>query len=313
MVKDRSRLTLGAFLFVFFAYALFLAFDFQVRTRNVASLVLPRISNESIPDLRGVILGGSNAVVGISAEQLSVATRISWFNAAVSSESGSELGYDGVIVDAFSGFDRTKISYVVYSGIRLLSPENSLSYSPPLSLLPSRSINSYLRAIIFPTIDRTRPFNDLMDSFSQRCNANCRSEFNATNIDEAAAFLYRRILFVANLFPRAELIILLPSRLYSGGVADGVISSEAKRLVEALGAMLDSANLKVYPRVRVILQPPFPNEEFVSDHSHANVIGRYWRTCHLLAVAFRQEAGDCSRHAFEGSEFGLIEHLGGGQ
>src|SRR5262249_23994550 len=113
MVSVNRVINIGAIPLVIVAFAVFLCIDHN-RHVNIAYIRhhIQNIQNGGGVD--GLVFGGSNGFYSLSAETLSYYTGMKWHNASMQNEVLTGMR---VIQDFATGIDRTKVKYVVYSGV----------------------------------------------------------------------------------------------------------------------------------------------------------------------------------------------------
>ena len=253
-----------------------------------------------------LIFGGSNALWGLSARQLSAINNKSWHNASMEQESGSKLLYDQFILKLASETNKNNIKVVVYSSILPYHSKSIKIYvegptNDILKIIPSQSIAAFLKGYFTNHLDEIEvqkkklakekldakdelifnTFGDYANPERKCFYENSRNKFDPETIENSTNFLVSRSYFLASTFPNSKIYITLPS-LYYGLPTPGFLIYTAK-LKESFNRNLFLMYPQLTGRVNLIVQPLYPTvEDVCSDPFHGSAIGRVWRTNDLL-------------------------------
>ncbi len=242
-----------------------------------------RVSNE----FNCLILGGSNSVFSLSAEQISNESDLDCYNLSLMNEGFSDRAYFDFIRNM--SIDREQIKVIIYSSFYPLSSEaftrrlqnnkyelgiNGYKFS-----IAGRSLASYLRGY-FQETQRSYPNPTLSGDFNFDLYDGCVSEeinneWNIISIDDDFQnWIGNNLLMVQSLFQDANIYFVLPSILRSNE-SENKFTSFSKRLRAEV----------VKQSVTYIEQSPFLSSDVLCDEPHhGNPIGRENRTAELLSL-----------------------------
>ena len=266
---------------------------------EIAEQHLINLSNQN--DINCLILGGSNAVFSLSAEQMSRDEDLNCYNASLLNEGYSDLAYFEFINSAL--INRTKITYIFYSSMMSFNPNGvvgrlkaaddkiGVSGSKDFQLF-GRSFISYslnlLRHKPFFSSNKNYPNPTLSGDFNfeeyDGCNfETIRPDINlAWNLSDLTwnenesltKLLDERLLNIRSIFQNAKVYFVLPSS-FQKKASDKKISGYSKSLQESLA----------HQPIVYIEQSRFQNSNLICDAlHHANELGRKVRTSELLTL-----------------------------
>ena len=86
MVKDKKLILSFTLFTCILIYPVYLIVDFQFQATNNLEIGIQKTKNFSVIKPDSLILGGSNALYGISAQNLSEGSEFTWFNLAINNE-----------------------------------------------------------------------------------------------------------------------------------------------------------------------------------------------------------------------------------
>jgi len=272
------------------AYGVFLWIDHRNQVSASYNNHIPRI--QKIGRIDGLLVGGSNAVYGLSAEFLSSHTGMSWYNASVSGELGTIERHKNFIQDLSARIDRTKVRYVVYSSIdpyrpgaiALAKSRENLGIKPTISLFGYILHQPSFRHSEFPKR------NSVGDMVFEKGDCDLTGEYVVTHErddeDTSVEFLASYAIFLASVFPNASILIVLPSEYY------GTLSFDDSIFERTLNIKFQSvlsANHSKNTITKIMFQPPFSSiAQTCNRKFHANEDGRLYQTQNL--IKFLREA-----------------------
>ncbi len=301
MASVNRLILLIGFPAVFLAYFAFLGWEHWMLERaraNKAQIIADHYANvEVVGPIDGLILGGSNAYFSLSAELIGEKLGTQWYNAALINEGYSDHNYEAFIRQLGQRLDFDRITQVVYSNYqpydaggveRRLKAKEDLAGSTGLHLKPLSNALSYAEAVFggypipggkiypAPTQWGDFQFGDYPCIFTPNASGRQRED-----VAVAADYLVGLAGFLSDLFPNAQIFVVLPSTL-SGAVGasvdDGTDQFETD-LQHAFVTALQENRPQSAQRVSLIVQPPYPSMDHVCDASHhANAVGRDWRS-----------------------------------
>ena len=257
--------------------------------RNIYSLVhKSNIADQK--NIDGFILGGSNARWGLSAAIMANTLDQKWYNLSLTSEGSTDTEYWNFIKSSTSDKSRLEAQTVVYSSSTILRENIILqrsSYffkmisSTDSFFIPSKSIASYLKNYFIG--DKEIFISKLGDKVFEL--SECRSgelsisiNNKETNKKQIKVWVLSQLKILNSLFPRAEIVFVIPSELYSN-----IDLKRSKENTEAIneGISIFRSNNDVI--VTLIDQPSYPSINILcNDGLHANPSGREWRTNNLI-------------------------------
>lgn len=125
----------------------------KIQSKNI-ELEVQNINNFITKNKKidAIILGGSNAVQGLSAEQLSEITTKKFYNLSLDYEGGNNFDYYNSIVKKTTNIDRKKVRLVLYSTLRYFEDDVNvfqkfhLKSTLNLNLLPNNSLITTIKS-----------------------------------------------------------------------------------------------------------------------------------------------------------------------
>jgi hypothetical protein len=243
-------------------------------------------------DIDCLILGGSNAVFSLSAEQMSNESNLTCYNLSLLNEGFSDGAYFDFIHNIT--IERTKIKSVIYSSLYPLSSKNflrRLEYNQNQTGISGeasfqftgRSLASYLKRFLqgkplFQSVQYPlpTPSGDLnFDEIDWCQQEKIREEMTLVTFDEDfKQWLGDNLLTIRTLFPNADISFVLPSTFRSQISADAFA-----KFSDTLESELVSQS------ANYIAQSSFSDVSVLCDDTHhANAVGREIRTSELLLL-----------------------------
>ncbi|ABM04645.1 hypothetical protein Ping_2943 [Psychromonas ingrahamii 37] len=245
-------------------------------------------------DIDCLILGGSNAVFSLSAEQMSNQSNLTCYNLSLLNEGFSDGAYFDFIRNL--AIERTQIKSIFYSSVipltntvfldRLESNQSQIGISGDGRVkfqFTGRSLASYLKDFLqdkppfqslqYPMPTPSGDFN--FDEFDGCQREKIRDEWIPVTIDEDfKQWLGDNLLTVSTLFPNANISFVLPSTLRSQLSEDDI------------GKFSDTLESEVVSNsAHYIAQSTFSDVSVLCDGTHhANANGREIRTSELLLL-----------------------------
>ena len=247
---------------------------------------------KSIDTIGGIILGGSNAKLGLSASLMSELSNLRWANLAIGNDGFSHDSYFQFLSNILTAQPRKGVAYIVYSSAeprkkRLLAlGSRSLTGKKTFSYKPQFSMASYVKSFfsgnkLNTTETRIDGYGDLdFDSIDcTRVIKHRRSYTQALNKSELVLWSDSVLTNLSELFPNAKIILSVPNAF--------VQSTENDRATNYIKAVLEPRAINfatktqrtIYSRLEVAY--PLANL-MCNDAWHANSRGREWRTNKLF-------------------------------
>jgi hypothetical protein len=299
--KNNYYLIIAVFFTV--SYITFLIFDQQEQNQQKQKEFqqkLQQFDRIGGSNIEAFIFGGSNALNSLSALQLTQATGIRYHNASMNSEMRSDINYNNFILSITSMVNKNNIKVIIYSSIlpyATNSIENHINGQPDniIKIIPSMSIIGYLKKYLMNNLytpqnsnNETNKDESIYNTFGDYTNLNLNcfynnysNKFNPETILNSSIFLVNKSHFLANNFPNSKIYIVLPSLYY--GLPTPSFSIYTTKLKESFNRNLSLTYPELVDRVTLIIQPFYPNVNYVcNDPHHATAIGRAWRTNELL-------------------------------
>ena len=290
MVKDKILyfllpISLVIFYFCYVVYDHFYFDDHGVReiieTRNLGI----KTSSDQID---GIIIGGSNALWGISAKNLSKDSSINFYNLAMHSNGVNYKNYFEYIKSSLTPSQALEVKYIFWSTIQSIHEPPWNDFDRDIfgrlrlsKLIPNQSVLSFLykrftrQESVFYEVDKN--YGDfIFDNF--KCTLSDSRYINSSDINLAQSGSYQLVNlqklelqlkvyqeFFQSYFPNAAVIFVIPSTLHEINLS----LFEKKELVNILNAF----NMKLH------IQSQLNDIKYFceSDH-HPNELGRNLRT-----------------------------------
>tara|TARA_B110000858_G_C17788837_1_gene468657 strand:- start:187 stop:1125 length:939 start_codon:yes stop_codon:yes gene_type:complete len=252
-------------------------------------------------DINCLILGGSNAVFGLSAEQMSRDDDLNCYNLSLLNEGFSDLAYFEFINSI--PINKMEITYIFYSSMisfnlngaaeRIRAAEDKIGISGVEGFqLLGVSFIKYLTNLLvhkpFFSSNRNYPNPTLSGDFNFEKYDGCNFATNRPDVNQAwslsdltwnenklfTKLLDERLLNIRNLFQNAKVYFVLPSS-FQKKLSDKEKTDYSKSLQESLA----------HQPIVYIEQSQFLNSNLVCDAlHHANELGRKVRTSELLTL-----------------------------
>lgn len=293
MGRDRVHAVVGAILVAGVAHGAHLAYERSgIQDPERRALVERRIADvAAYPGLDALLIGGSNVIYGLSAEQLTAETDFSFYNLGMRSEAFNERNYQTFMRETLSGM-RSDIQVVVYSTSHYFSKNVndwgkdiygevvglSLSPTAPLAMRLYDFVRTRAAALTGggprgrrggqPYVVTPRYGDFSFDGF--RCVLR-PTEIGRKSIEEAGDILAPRVAWLAEFFDQATIIVVVPS------VHDSIAPYSDAELA-ALNSRLGS------DRIRIAQQSRLPEELLCDTFHHPNENGRRLRTSELTRL-----------------------------
>ena len=268
------------------------------KNRNV--IAEKHLSNVSALDnLNCIVIGGSNAIFGISAEQISNQMNLKCYNLSLSSEGFSDGAYWEFIENSLKEKNR-EITHVFYSSLRPLNKavnliERKANRDNGVGIdgnegfqLIGRSVASYIKQFFtdgeinfddhkYPNPNKWGDF--VFDGYDQCNSTNLVSNLRPIqDLPLLSAWTSSQLSQMTSQFPNAAIYFILPS-IFRNKNFDNVTF---ERVVDTLEEVIKDSDIQTQ-KVTLINQPPFDEERLLCDAGHhANENGRYVRTINLI-------------------------------
>lgn len=283
--------------FLFLLYFSYLMFDYFKSDNSNIDKILHQNKNNTMnkDNIHGVILGGSNAFFGLSAEILKKESGNEWLNLSLLNEGYSDENYWDFIGETLSEKQRLSISKVIYSSItpliskddyqKRIDSNQDLVGKKPIGLLPSISLISRLKGnnntVVYPIQNSYGDFNfsEFECKFSNKPNHKPN-----INDEEIKLWVENQILKLESYFPNATIYFVIPSQFYTSDFN----KKEILTLNKKIKIYIDQHNKKYQSKIIFIPQEDLPDRNFICDYlHHPNEEGRMWRTKNLSDHIFK--------------------------
>ncbi len=286
----------GVIPLIFLSYLAFKLYEWRYITDENRYLITTQHARnlKADHDFNCLILGGSNSVFSLSAEQMSRQTDLRCYNLSLLNEGFSDQAYFQFVDNI--PLDKNKIDYVFYSSVYPLTTKHfakrlehnqrgtGLSGEVSFNLVGTPVAENFKNWLLndrrFFASTRQYPLPNLYGDFNfqeyARCNSKgIKSAWNVVSDHEAlTAWTHSQISEITRLFPRAEVHLILPSTLRSN-----VSDLDLSNVSEILHAITSERS------IHYIKQSPFLDTSVLCDGPHhANSTGRDMRTHELLSA-----------------------------
>ena len=282
-------------------YFAFRVFDWQKLDDGNRALIGEEHSKNILlnPNINCLVLGGSNSIFGLSAEQLSDELNLNCYNLSLLNEGNSDSAYWHFIENL--SLSNISISHVFYSSISPISTQ--INFNARMAderrgigivqdnsfKLSGRSIASYLKLWLegeaiydFPQYQLPNTHGDFIFELYERCNKETVQPWflPVRDLDALNNWGRSQIENMNFLFPNAQLYLVLPSTLRSEFFKE----SDFLLVVNTLRAIASETST-VTQKVIFLEQSPFINSSVLCDgEHHPNAQGREIRTRELIQI-----------------------------
>ena len=250
-------------------------------------------------EINCLILGGSNSVFSLSAEQISNNTEFNCYNLSLLNEGHSFYAYWNFIKSL--PFDKDNIKHIFYSSImpiqndkyyysKVKNAESGLGIEGDQAFrLLGRSVASYLNNLfkgkdLFESGSYPLPnkYGDFDFSKFKQCeyssSSNTFGSLYWQDINLLSGWVNSQLNEMNSLFPKANIYFLVPSVLFKENFFN--FDNKAVKTVESVVLNFDNSPNKTM----FIVQPAFNDVSVICDGPHhANSIGREIRTRNLIS------------------------------
>jgi hypothetical protein len=259
-------------------------FSWSVHDQKVARL-------QVVGNIDGLIVGGSNAVYSLSAEQMSELSGGSWFNAALPMEGANLENYSAFLDFVADSIDAKKVRTVVISSILLVRGTISddfraqtgygfdgVKLSP--SWLPSQSLWTLVAdpPKIFSTLISKR--GDLFHDAGKKCWKKAPDiSIRSLNDNQIDWILETWLPLTHATFPQADIVVTVPA-VYLVHIPDPVDSLDyVERLQSRIDAWIGEHAELSGIRITSVLEPNYDDPSILcAGNHHFNAEGRALRT-----------------------------------
>ena len=236
-----------------------------------------------------LILGGSNAVFSLSAEQISKQSNLTCYNLSLLNEGSSDKAYSDYIRNL--PIERMQIKTIVYSSVyplsnssflrRLESNQRQIGIGGETAFsFTGRSLAGYLKNILQGKSLFQYPIPTTSGDFNFADYDGCQQDkildewIPVTFNEDFKRWLSENLLTISTLFPNANISFVVPSTLRSQ-----VSEDDFAEFSDALEFEVVSNS------VNYIQQSSFSDVSVLCDGTHhANALGREIRTSELLVL-----------------------------
>jgi hypothetical protein len=288
--------------FLVFLYSIFLIFSdhyfLDVNNKGHKAIVEKKMqlfsSNQS---LDGVILGGSNALFGLSAGSLSKFTNLRWANMAIPSEGFSSQNYFEFLSKSLSKKTRLEVSYILFSSVKSLRA-NELTITSTrdiygkkkLSLVPQKSFAGYVKYFLQPKPEPL-PKSDIngdLDFITKNCKlkiVNAVPPYKLVSSSDSILWITHNLIQISKLFPNATIIVEIPNGFTEQSIGDNSLKNFEEQVKKGILEYVKKGSKSIY----LTLQHSYPNSNLMCNDSwHANDLGRDWRTKSLYQSVIKE-------------------------
>ncbi|MFW2176681.1 MULTISPECIES: hypothetical protein [unclassified Moraxella] len=316
--KIIMRFILPLLFLIYFAYIIF-NYTYIDNFNNTNNFNRKKAYILSKTNIQGVVLGGANAVLGLSAEILTKNTNDEWVNLALPNEGWSDNNYWNYVENTLTQKQRTSTKMVVYSSLsstrlgniseRLNNKNYNVIGKKHIALLPSQSILSLLRSyytnkklrgstnpkIVNPNFYGDFDFSphsckELPSTNKEQLNNNRQYNENIQAIKKYikhhiySYWIEKQLSKIQELFPNTTVYFVQPS-VFDNNL-DKISFMENK---EIISKAVYEYNQKFNSQVIFIDQEYIPNKNLLCDAGgvHLNETGRIWRTNNLIKRIYK--------------------------
>jgi len=283
------------FLVIFyFCYVLYDHYQFNdhgvndiIETRNLG------IKNYKDP-IEGLIIGGSNAMWGISAETLSMSSSKNFYNLAMHSNGVNYKNYFNYIQDSITPSQAKEVKIILWSTIHAIHEPPWNDFDRDISgrlrlskMIPNQSVLSFLykkliqqESVVFEVNESYGDF--IFDNF--KCTLSDQRYLNKSDIQTATSGSYNLVDlqalksqliiyqdFFKTYFPNSRVIFIIPSTLHKIDLNNSQI--------KALETIINNLNMELH------IQDALTDIKYFCESDHQpNVLGRDLRTMDLAKL-----------------------------
>jgi hypothetical protein len=284
---------------IFLAYSFYVIFDhFQFNDHGVSQIIETRSDGMqySPEKIEGIIIGGSNAMWGISAKQLSNQTGIKFYNLSMHSNGVNYQNYFEYLEKSFQTKDANEVKYIFWSTIHAIHEPPWNDFDRDIAgrlrlskMIPNKSLLGYTYAKLINQeqilFEVTKEFGDF-DFKNFKCTLSDPKFLEVSDINRAYAGGYSMVNplilkpqleiyrnFLIDFFPNAQIVFIIPATLHE-------VKYDSGRLKD-LDFIMKGLNLKFH-----FQEPMTDISNFCESDHHPNEIGRQKRT-NDLALLFQ--------------------------
>jgi len=282
----------GILLLLFFIYILYLFIEkplielddpynydqFQKVQLDKHKQAIASISNRG-ETLKGIILGGSNAVSGISARQLSNdSSGKLFYNYSLSGSKNKINIYLDSLREISSLIDSEAIKVVVFSDIMFFLDKNSLeSHKPKLKIFPSVPLLQYMRYKLIPPdppFIRDIVYGDIDSegSYSEVCKAPERFSMIPNNPENIKQRHLKIKNVIQEIFPNSRVYFMVPA------ITDDS-SNQILKYLDQIKAIYKESNLEL-----ILIKPRSEKDIFCYSGYYLNQKGRTLITNEIIEI-----------------------------
>ncbi len=237
--------------------------------------------------VRGLVLGGSNAMYGISAKQLSQQTHIEFYNLSLLSQGYNLENYNTFLGEAAKTLDASEIGVVIWSPIQIYFARDTQDYSKDLfgksrkiGVFPSHSVlRNLVQAFRENFSDGSVNEHVVEGDFGDFDFLNFKCEFDFKQAKHFPYQSYKKYLesiavITRRNFPNARTLIVSPSLYHQP-----ILTEEFREEVRVAAGSWDMI---------IAFQSGVRDPDYICDAAHhTNSVGRRWRTDELSKIVLQ--------------------------
>tara|TARA_B110000467_G_C18308486_1_gene476326 strand:+ start:855 stop:1739 length:885 start_codon:yes stop_codon:yes gene_type:complete len=262
-----------------------------VITEQQKSFGIHQNNMSKLAKIDGLILGGSNAGSGLSAQVITESLGRAWYNLYLPGEGKTDKKYWSFVTQILSEGIRSNVRTIVYSSaIPLHKDTIGRRYNREITqlkhlLIPSKSLSAHFKDYFFPSKNLgpiknntfgDRNFNSVrcLDSNKLKLVKNTRE----INENQLRSWVIDQLEVLLRIFPNAKIFFVIPSEYYLN--KDEERSEKNAEIINSGISVLTATN---NVDITLIKQSDYPSIDMLcTDSFHANSIGREWRTKEIL-------------------------------
>ena len=291
MVNAKKKFIYYYYIILIITYGSYLIYE--NRLNEIEFEQSTKISQENIKKfilkhktIDAIIIGGSNASVGLSAELLSELSAKNFYNLSESAEGKNDFDYFRKIDLQTSMLNRNKVGLIIYSTLQILNNSSRmndnefLENKEKITLMPDRSVGEMLKFKLFnfnkDLIAKNKEYGDR--PLSKDFNKNILSfQFNKNSSINVIvkSLIYKKNNF-RKLFPNSNFVVVSPT-VYNTN------PEFQNNFISKLSFELEKNEIEFISQ-----SPISSNQDIWTDAVHLNSVGRKKRTIELYNLLKKQ-------------------------